>query len=428
LSITEIFREESFLPARPVRQKVAPLDYFHVLTVREQNDGHLTSYRGRITMKQRRLGGLRLAALGAAAVLGLALVGTPPADAGGPPSGDSSVPKVVAQGLDNPRQLSFTSSGDLLVAEAGEGGTGPCRENPEGPQNPDVCFGTTGAVTKISSRGRQSRIITGLPSAANVGTGEQATGPSDVRGSRHRVTVLIGLGADPAVRTTLPGVGRHMGTLIETTKHNGRYRTIADLAAWEARYNPINDKDSNPVGMVYDHGRYLVADAGGNTVLSVNRRGGIRLKATFRNRAVTAPIPNPEMQAVPTSVAVKGHDGAYYVSQLTGFPFPKGGANIYRIDPRTGAKTVYAAGLTNVTDLAFRGRTLYAVQISTEGLLTGPIGSVVEVERGGTIPADHDVVVGGLFAPYGIAIKGDNAYVTVGSVVKNDGQVIRVRL
>ena len=34
------------------------------------------------------------------------------------------------------------------------------------------------------------------------------------------------------------------------------------------------------------------------------------------------------------------------------------------------------SGLTNVTDLAFNGRHLYAVQISTEGLLNGPTGSV----------------------------------------------------
>ena len=33
------------------------------------------------------------------------------------------------------------------------------------------------------------------------------------------------------------------------------------------------------------------------------------------------------MQAVPTSVE-KGRDGWYYVSQLTGFPFPVGGASI----------------------------------------------------------------------------------------------------
>ncbi|HEY7813741.1 MAG TPA: ScyD/ScyE family protein [Nakamurella sp.] len=89
------------------------------------------------------------------------------------------------------------------------------------------------------------------------------------------------------------------------------------------------------------------------------------------------------MQAVPISVATVGYDGSYYISQLTGFPFPKGAANIYRIDPRGGDPTVNASGLTNVTDLAFNGRELYAVQISTEGLLTGPTGSLVKVKRDG---------------------------------------------
>jgi hypothetical protein len=30
---------------------------------------------------------------------------------------------------------------------------------------------------------------------------------------------------------------------------------------------------------------------------------------------------------------VVGPDGAYYVSQLTGFPFPVGAANVYRVVP-----------------------------------------------------------------------------------------------
>ena len=95
------------------------------------------------------------------------------------------------------------------------------------------------------------------------------------------------------------------------------------------------------------------------------------------------------------------------------------------VDPRTGRTTVYASGLTNVTDLAFDGRTLYAVQISTEGLLTGPTGSVVEVRPG---PSNHTTVAGGLFAPYGIAISNGSAYVTTGALVKDAGQVLRIRL
>ena len=75
------------------------------------------------------------------------------------------------------------------------------------------------------------------------------------------------------------------------------------------------------------------------------------------------------MQAVPTSVE-DGRDGQYYVGQLTGFPFPVGGANIYRVNPRTGAASVFASGFTNIMDLAFgKDGTLYVLEIDHNSLL-----------------------------------------------------------
>ena len=126
-----------------------------------------------------------LAALASAAVIGLTLVAPSPASAGGNHGSGSTGPKVIATGLDNPRQLSFTRSGDLLVAEAGAGGTQACQEGPEGPDGGLVCFGDSGAVTKITDRGRQSRIITGLPSIGAQDTGAEAIGPSDVHANRR---------------------------------------------------------------------------------------------------------------------------------------------------------------------------------------------------------------------------------------------------
>jgi hypothetical protein len=38
------------------------------------------------------------------------------------------------------------------------------------------------------------------------------------------------------------------------------------------------------------------------------------------------------------------------------------------------------------------------------------------------------VVAGGLFAPYGVAIRGQDAYVTTGSVVAGGGEVVRIHL
>ena len=130
-----------------------------------------------------------------------------------------------------------------------------------------------------------------------------------------------------------------------------------------------------------------------------------------------------DVQAVATSTAV-GPDGALYVSELTGFPFPKGGASIYRIG-RNGALSVYASGLTNVTDLAWRGRTLYAVQISTNGLLTGPSARWSRWPRGRQRRRSCST---DLFAPYGLALRGNAAYVTTGSVAPGAGQVMRIPL
>ncbi len=58
-----------------------------------------------------------VAAISAMLALGAALVAAPGAVATPPPGWE-----VVAQGLDNPRQLSFTGN-TLYVAEAGKGGT-----------------------------------------------------------------------------------------------------------------------------------------------------------------------------------------------------------------------------------------------------------------------------------------------------------------
>jgi glucose/arabinose dehydrogenase len=121
--------------------------------------------------------------------------------------------------------------------------------------------------------------------------------------------------------------------------------------------------DSNPVDVYADRGGVFVADAGGNSVLRVGPFGRVSTVAVFPN------LPDLEgYQAVPTGV-VRGPDGALYVSQLTGFPFPVGGAKIFRVDPRGGPPTEYASGLTNGMDLAFgRDGTLYVLEIDADSL------------------------------------------------------------
>src|SRR3954453_5342973 len=94
----------------------------------------------------------------------LALGVAPAASAGGDHDYSGGGISVIATGLDSPPHLAFGSHGDLFVAEAGRGGSGPCFVGGEGP----ACMGASGAVTKIDRWGRQSRIASGLPPMAHT--------------------------------------------------------------------------------------------------------------------------------------------------------------------------------------------------------------------------------------------------------------------
>ena len=355
----------------------------------------------------------------AGAALALPLAVVPAASTAKTAPSPSGARAVVATGLDNPRQITYKKGVGFLVAEAGVGGGGPCMPGPEGGP---VCYGNSGAITRIRG-GNQTRIVKRLPSLASEGTGEGAIGPSDVIPyGKHRIAFTIGLGADPAVRADLPRKGRWMAGLFAAKlrggEQHGKLTWIADLGAFEAKANPHKTApDSNPVSLVRKKKRFFVTDAGGNTWLRVRRNGNVKALAVFQDRSFNG---SDEFQAVPTSVA-KGPDGAYYISQLTGFPFVKDAAQIYRVRPG-GTPKVYASGLTNVTDLAWYRGALYAVQISDEGLASGgpPIGSLRQVVPGGST---HPVVAGGLFAPYGVAFKNNTAFVTTCAVCPNDGEV-----
>jgi hypothetical protein len=335
--------------------------------------------------------------------------------------------EVVASGLDNPRHLTFSATGDLYVAEAGKGGprTGSGANCHEHPELGEFCLGFTGAVTKVRDDGPDVRVLTELPSI--LGEGGDALGPSDIAFTGEQKFVLsIGLGGSDEFRNAFGDDGEQLGTLVSGKIKRDEWSLFADVLAYEAAANPDGtDIDSNPTGLVRQGDGYLVADAGGNAVVRASHKG------TFTTIAVLPPgsaefPPGTQIptDAVPTSV-VQGPDGAYYISQLTGFPFEKGDANIWRIVPGQDP-TVYASGLTNLTDLAFaQDGSLYAVEISTEGLLTGPIGSLVKVTPGASV---HETIAGGLFAPYGVALRGGAAYVTTCAVCVGDGEVIRIPL
>lgn len=331
---------------------------------------------------------LRLtAALAAAFGLTLATAALPSAHAAPPPK---SADSVIATGLLNPRHLSVGPGNLIYVAETGLGGNGTCQGSPEGQPN---CFGLSGSITAIDGT-KQKRVVTGL---ASIG----GAGPSDVDVRGNNITILLGLGGNAQYRADFNDPGAAALGTVQTGRIGGPLTTAADLVAFEQVNNPHQpDVDSNPTGLVaLDSKNWAIADAGGNDLIGVGKRGETTL-AVFQDRGY---------QSVPTDV-VKGPDGAFYVSELTGGPFPTGGSTIWRVVPGQ-QPTVYATGLSRVTSLDWRGNDLYAVQMFDDFFFS-PTGSVRKVTKGGTQVSDHKVVADDLPHPYGIAIRGNTAYVT----------------
>jgi hypothetical protein len=166
--------------------------------------------------------------------------------------------------------------------------------------------------------------------------------------------------------------------------HSGAVTELANLADFEATINPdapeINPNPFDVAAVGWPFGSALVADAGGNDLVIVDRHGNVdwiakfptelvssanvkRLLNCVPGQTVPAPCAAPAMipaQAVPTSIAI-GPDGAYYVGELKGFPAPIGESRIWRVKPTARHATcgtspdctVVADGFTSIVDLAF---------------------------------------------------------------------------
>jgi hypothetical protein len=375
------------------------------------------------------LGGRRARTVIGGAIAATALLPASAAWAGGRPQPPPTT-EVVATGLLNPRGVEVGLDGSVYVAESGAGGPTLAQGLIAGEPGP-VCLGNTGVVEKFR-RGRRTVVgnFDSLTAAAvaddgtascDPGTiGAESVGPSDIAvhldGS---IAVSMGLGGNVDIRSGFPApFADQFGKLLSVNRR-GQVSEIADITAYEHTANPDQgEDDSNPYGVASFFGTHYVADAGGNDVVAVDRRGNVSTLAVIPGPGpLTTPSPCgppvilPPAQAVPTTVAI-GPDGAVYVGQLTGFPFTPGVAKVFRVDRRTGEVTTFAEGFTNIVGIAWGlDRSLYVLEIARDGLLCGPPqGRLVKIKRG----VQTEVAVeGGLSAPGGVAVGLDNTiYVT----------------
>jgi len=243
---------------------------------------------------------------------------------------------------------------------------------------------------------------------------------------------------------------------------DGRVRVVANLGAFERAVNPDQGiNDSNPFDLAAaGAGRVLVADAAANALLEVRRSGDVDWIAVLPSEEVSTanakqivgcPTPsdpaNQEIcdlpdtipaEPVSTSVDV-GPDGAYYVTELKGFPAPTGESRVWRIEPDAHHAdcatspdcTIVADGFTSIVDIWFADDgTAYVVELDESSWFA------LELDQGtgGTVNACDTTVTpwtcteagSGLQMPIAVTVPAEGGVYAVIGALTPDPQVVEI--
>ena len=294
--------------------------------------------------------------------------------AGAAPAARAQSATTFTGGLKAPSKLVLTNKGNLLVAESGQGPN-------------------TGRLSLVDRQTRQRRtILDGLPSGPTPEGG--TSGPSGLAVRGRTAYVVIGAG-DAVTAGPAPGTERanpnpsspilssvlavHAPANVEEltegfaltaadhaalkggarlTLSNGRgdrltVELVADFPDYVAEPRPDfadNVRVSNPFGAAVSGHLLYVNDASHNLVRIVGLNSGAF--TTFNTFApVDNPLPfgPPKIDYVPTHVRLFGDD--LLVTNLTGFPFPPGKAEVRRVDTLTAQQQTFIPNLTTAMDV-----------------------------------------------------------------------------
>ncbi|MGP4032368.1 ScyD/ScyE family protein [Pseudarthrobacter sp. 1C304] len=369
----------------------------------------------------------RLSLLATAATAAVFLsTGTAAGAAPGNPSGGDGgdkAPVVLTGGLVGPLHLSTGRNGSVTVSES-----------------------FAGRLTRVDEAGTPS-VLYETPDWSVAGNAQ--------RDGRTYFLESQGAGPDPA------GLAGHVRIINE----DGSQETLGDFAALETAENadggtrygfrdlpagcaaelPPNmpetyegEIDSHPYGIALTDRQIYVADAGANSVVSVDARTGetetvavlpprpytITAEAAASNGLPACVVGSTyDFEFVPTAVAL-GPEGQLYVTSLPGGPEdPTLGARgaVFTVDPDGGDVELLAEDIMTPTGLAVADNgDLYVASLFGEGVLR------IDPDSG-----DSTVVLAAKFAA-AVDLRGHTLYATVNALPgpggPPDGQVISVEL
>jgi hypothetical protein len=336
-----------------------------------------------------------------ALALSVGLLTTAAGPAAGPPADDApvTVSDPLATGLLGPLGIAVDRGGTVYVAEV---------------------FG--GQLTSIAPDGTTEILY----------ADEETTPAGGIAVTEHKQRVLFTSVTGAVGPDQLPD-----DTNLQRLRRDGTITSLASLLAFEERANPDADQEygfvdapqacldelpeefepplavveSNPYAVAVHREDIFVADAAGNTIVRVPRRGG-----ELSTVAVLPPVPQeisaetaaalelPDCtigltyagEPVPTDVEV-GRDGQLYVTTLPGFPEAEGAAAVWRIEPWTGATAQLADGLTGAVDLAVaKDGTIYVAELFANRISVirdGEVSTLVSVNEPAALEIGRDGVL-----------------------------------
>ena len=239
-------------------------------------------------------------------------------------------PKVLkvrdyASGLAAPLGLALDAKGQLWVTEIGTGTD-------------------DGKVSVFTSNGKKHVVIDGFPSFMGPGGPEEIVGLNHLLVKEGTAYILHANGtlylAD--ISAFKPGDAPLPASTLKK-EAIGAFVLNYDFEEEVVESNPYN-LTAGPAGAIY------ITDAAANAVIRRTAAGELSVLATFPDIQNPTPVGPPTIDAVPTSIAF--NQDRFYVTTLTGFPFPTGKARIYSVD-LAGKVSLFQEGFTTITDMTF---------------------------------------------------------------------------